>query len=85
MTKTSFAPSDIRGIIPPLVTPFDADEEVDEAALRRELGDLAPGRLGKIVGPAPIAYGGAELNLSDAALHGGRRVACVSHATHRQQ
>jgi 4-hydroxy-tetrahydrodipicolinate synthase len=37
MTKTSFAPSDIRGIIPPLVTPFDADEEVDEAALRQQV------------------------------------------------
>lgn len=33
MTKV-FAPADIQGIVPPLVTPFTADGEVDEQALR---------------------------------------------------
>ena len=30
----AFAPADIQGIIPPLVTPFDAQGRIDEAALR---------------------------------------------------
>jgi 4-hydroxy-tetrahydrodipicolinate synthase len=29
-----FTPAEIRGIVPPLVTPFDSEGEVDEAALR---------------------------------------------------
>lgn len=34
MTKTPrFAPSEISGILPPLTTPFDADEEIDGTAL----------------------------------------------------
>ena len=31
---STFASQDIKGILPPLVTPFDAHEEIDEAAMR---------------------------------------------------
>jgi 4-hydroxy-tetrahydrodipicolinate synthase len=37
MPKIPFAADKILGIIAPLVTPFDADEEVDEAALRLQV------------------------------------------------
>jgi hypothetical protein len=37
MAKTTFGPGEIRGIIPPLVTPFAEDETIDEAALRLQL------------------------------------------------
>ncbi|MBV7486366.1 dihydrodipicolinate synthase family protein [Bordetella sp. BOR01] len=32
-----FQPQDINGILPPLATPFDSDENVDAAVLRREV------------------------------------------------
>jgi 4-hydroxy-tetrahydrodipicolinate synthase len=32
-----FTSDQIRGIVPPLVTPFDADEEIDQAALRQQV------------------------------------------------
>lgn len=32
--------ADIRGIVPPMVTPFDANEAIDEAALRAEVNYL---------------------------------------------
>ena len=28
--RSTFAPQDIKGILPPLVTPFDANEEIVE-------------------------------------------------------
>ena len=34
MSKTPFTPDRIEGIVPPLVTPFDADGKVDELSLR---------------------------------------------------
>ena len=32
--NSAFAPQEIKGILPPLVTPFTADEEINEAAMR---------------------------------------------------
>jgi 4-hydroxy-tetrahydrodipicolinate synthase len=34
--QRTFKPEEIRGILPPLVTPFRADEEIDEQGLRIE-------------------------------------------------
>lgn len=34
--ETVLTRKDVRGIIPPLVTPFDEGEDVDLAAFRRE-------------------------------------------------
>jgi GNAT superfamily N-acetyltransferase len=40
----------------------------DEAGLLQELSGLSPGRVGKVIGPAPISYGSAQsLDLRDAA------------------
>jgi GNAT superfamily N-acetyltransferase len=40
----------------------------DEVQLLRELSGLTPGRVGKVIGPAPISYGSREsLDLRDAA------------------
>jgi 4-hydroxy-tetrahydrodipicolinate synthase len=35
--QSAFAPQDIKGILPPLVTPFDANEEIIEAAMRTQV------------------------------------------------
>ncbi|HZZ95159.1 MAG TPA: dihydrodipicolinate synthase family protein [Usitatibacter sp.] len=37
MTAASFAPEDIKGILPPLLTPFDREENVVESVLRAEV------------------------------------------------
>jgi 4-hydroxy-tetrahydrodipicolinate synthase len=37
MPKTPCDPTEIRGVIPPLVTPFREDETIDEAAMRQQL------------------------------------------------
>jgi 4-hydroxy-tetrahydrodipicolinate synthase len=37
MPKTPCDPTEIRGVIPPLVTPFRDDETIDEAAMRQQL------------------------------------------------
>ena len=37
MTASGFLPADIRGMLPPLVTPFTPDEAIDEAAFRLQI------------------------------------------------
>jgi len=37
MTTSTFLPADIRGMLPPLVTPFTPDEAIDEAAFRLQI------------------------------------------------
>ena len=51
----SFSPSDLTGILPPMVTPFDAvNEEIDEAALRQDIRYMI--EVGKVHG---IVVGGS--------------------------
>jgi 4-hydroxy-tetrahydrodipicolinate synthase len=51
MSPIPFSADQIRGILPPLVTPFDADEEVDEGALRQQVRYmLAQGVHGLVAG-----------------------------------
>ena len=51
----SFSPSDLTGILPPMVTPFDAvNEEIDEASLRQDLRYMI--EVGKVHG---IVVGGS--------------------------
>jgi GNAT superfamily N-acetyltransferase len=61
-------PADVFASLGERAASWTAATLSDEAYLLRELSGLAPGRVGKVIGPAPISYGSREsLDLRDAA------------------